>query len=101
MRNIFLFSMLLIFFNSCSKSNNEYAESGTLTGLDLKMNACSGGLYLQTSNKLYHIEELPGLNSQELYNLSFPVTIYFNGSATGKCVGMADDGYFKITSYKF
>lgn len=101
MKKAYLLYLLLIFFTSCSKNDKEYAESGTLTGPDFKMNVCSGGLYLQTSNKLYHIEELPGMNSHALYNLNFPVTIYFNGSVTGKCVGLADDGYFTVTAYKF
>lgn len=101
MRKVYLAFLLLVFFTSCSKSVKEYTESGTLTGPDLKMNVCSGGVYLQTGNKLYHIDGLPGMNSQDFYNLSFPVTIYFNGYATGKCVGLADDGYFNVTGYKF
>ncbi|WP_462220447.1 hypothetical protein [Ferruginibacter sp.] len=95
---LFFFTLILI---SCSKSNNDFTYSGTLTGPDLKMGPCAGGVYLQTGSKLYHVEELPGMSSQSFYNLNFPVTIYFNGSLANKCAGLADDGYFSVSAYKF
>ena len=95
---LFLFIVTLI---SCSKSKKEFSYQGILTGPDLKMNVCSGGIYLQTDTKLFHVEELPGMTQQDFYKLNFPVIIYFDGIVTGKCAGLADDGYFNVTAYKF
>jgi hypothetical protein len=102
MKNILIISYTFLFvLLSCTKNNNKFKYTGTLTGPDLKMNVCSGGIYLKTDNKLYHVEELPGMSKEKLYNLKFPVKLDFNGTATGKCVGLADDGYFTVTNFKF
>jgi hypothetical protein len=96
-----ILSVCTFLFWGCKKSTADYAYSGTLTGFDLKMNPCSGGVFLNTQNKIYHINELPSLSTNEFNNLQFPINIKFNGTATNTCVGLADDGYFTVTSYTF
>jgi hypothetical protein len=64
----FIFFVFLLFAAGCSKTTDPFGDcarlpySGTLTGPDLKMNPCSGGVYLKTDQKIYHIEELPGMS---------------------------------------
>lgn len=96
-------SILLIFlciFAGCKKSGSVYTDEGVLTGPDIKMNICSGGVYLQTKTKLYHVEGLPGMSQEDFYNLHFPVIIKFTGQKTEMCP-FYDDGYFKINAYSF
>ncbi|MFN8250429.1 MAG: hypothetical protein U0V75_01010 [Ferruginibacter sp.] len=101
MKKMVLSACMLACIAACSKKSREFAYTGTLTGPDFTMTACSGGVYFKTENKTYHIDSLPGMRMDSLFRLSFPVAIECNGGPTGKCAGLAQDGYFNVTAYKF
>lgn len=93
--------VVILSMAGCAKNKRTFTYSGTLTGPDPTMTACSGGVFFNTENKIYHIDSLPGMRVNELYRLGFPVSIQCNGHATGKCVGLAQDGYFTVSAYRF
>jgi hypothetical protein len=95
-----IFCVLLVLLGSCRKKANEsFSSSGTLSGWDLALCPCCGGIFLQGDDaKSYRIENLPGLSTQQLGNLTFPKKIKYNWSADRECGGIV---YIKITSYKF
>lgn len=92
--------LLLVLLGGCRKKANEnFSASGTLTGFDLGLCPCCGGIVLSgDDNKIYRIETLPGITPQDLSDLVFPKRIKYNLQADRECGGLV---YIKITSYKF
>jgi hypothetical protein len=86
----------------CKKKNTEiqYNATGVLTGVDLALCACCGGIILKNDvdGKSYRIESLPGLSAQQLNNLNFPVKIKYNATVSRDCAGIV---YLNIKAYQF
>jgi hypothetical protein len=91
--------LLVVCCISCNREPVSYAEAGILTGPDVRLCACCGGVILQTnSGNVFHIESLPGMMNEDLYKLTFPKKIEFNWKPDRECGGIV---YIKIKSYKF
>lgn len=96
----FLLPLFLVICSiGCSREPVSFAEAGILTGPDVRLCACCGGVILQADGgKVFHIESLPGMTNEDLYKLTFPKRIEFNWKPDRECGGIV---YIRITSYKF
>jgi hypothetical protein len=93
--------VLFVLAAGCKKNKFvSYTNTGTLTGFDLALCPCCGGVFLEDSNngKMYRIESLPGLSGQDFSNLAFPRKIKYNFQPDRECGGI---NYIQITGYKF
>jgi hypothetical protein len=96
----FLLILLLFAFigHGCTREQPSYAEQGVLTGPDVRLCACCGGVFLQVQDgRIVQIESLPGMKNEDLYKLTFPQKIAFNWQPDRECGGIV---YIKITSYQ-
>lgn len=91
--------IVLVLAVGCRKKSTEPSSTGTLTGPDLALCACCGGVILQsTDGKNYRIESLPGLTQQELFSLSYPKKIKYNSAINRECGSII---YLDIKEYRF
>lgn len=85
--------------SGCKKHAATFSSLGKLTGPDFSLCVCCGGIFLERDDKkIFHIESLPGMTQQELYNLNFPKHMRYNWEVDKECGGVI---YIKITAYKF
>jgi hypothetical protein len=99
MKQLFIILFVLTTISGCKKHAATFSSSGTLTGPDYALCPCCGGVFLERDDKkIFHIESLPGMTQQELYNLNFPKNIRYNWKADRECGGIS---YIFIKAYKF
>lgn len=99
MKQLFIILFVLFTMSGCKKHAATFSSSGTLTGPDYALCVCCGGLFLERNDKkVFHIEALPGITQQELYNLNFPKHIRYNWKADKECGGIT---YIIITAFNF
>lgn len=93
-----LLSLAFATLSSCRKSNTGITQQGTLTGIDLTLCSCCGGIVLQLDGNTgnYRVDSLPMMPQQQLYSMSFPKRISFRYTDSSVCGGITR---FKITSY--
>ncbi|MBI1341955.1 MAG: hypothetical protein GC171_03365 [Terrimonas sp.] len=100
MRNrigILIFMVCLLLNFSCKK-DVEYHQVGILTGPDMALCVCCGGVILKINNDTnYRVDSLPGMTAQELFALDFPKNIRFNATTRNTCGGL---DYLTVIDYK-
>lgn len=89
--------LLIASIAACSKKNNPDA-AGTLTGVDMTMCACCGGVVLEIDNRpgTFRIDSLPFMPVEQLMNMTFPKRIQFDYGTTDTCGGIQ---YLNVSSY--
>ena len=83
---------------SCEKSQTKLEMEGKLTGTDLALCPCCGGVILTLQNQTgdFRIDSLPFMSVQKFYNLNFPIRIQFNYNRKDTCGGIIR---FRVTDY--
>jgi len=94
----YIIIVMAIMLLSCEREV-EYEQEGVLTGPDLALCVCCGGVILSiNADNHYRVDSLPGMNAQEFYNLDFPKSIKFNAVPATTCGGL---DHLTITGYRF
>jgi Zn-finger nucleic acid-binding protein len=65
--------------------------NGVLTGFDLAMCPCCGGVFIDIGDTTYRINSIPASSSIDLQNDSFPINVeltYTMDTAAAACMGM-------------
>jgi hypothetical protein len=91
-------AILILLSFSCTKAPSTLEVKGTLTGPDMALCPCCGGIVLTVDNVSgnFRIDSLPFMSMQALYNLDFPKRIEFDYSRKDTCGGIVR---FTVTSY--
>jgi hypothetical protein len=71
LRLLFLLGILF----ACSKENDDYKSTGTITGNDARMCMCCGGWIINIESGVYLIDSMPVNSSLDLTKETFPITV--------------------------
>ena len=84
--NIIASIILILFFISCERGDNEYRSTGVIVGQDLRMCPCCGGWMITIDNSNYDFDNLPVDSGIDLESESFPITVKLDWKLiTGGC----------------
>ena len=70
-----LAAVLLCFMLVSCLKDNDFGQSGVITGFDYRKCYCCGGWFININDSTYRFFELPDQNNIDLENASFPVEV--------------------------
>ena len=90
MRKLYYTLVICFFLTACKKSKDKeqtFQAMGTLTGLDMAMCACCGGIKLEIDNdqQPYSIQKLGTQTWDQMTQMDFPKRISFNYTLLSGC----------------
>jgi hypothetical protein len=67
--------IIILLLVACTKENNDFKSSGTITGVDYRMCACCGGWFINIDNAIYLFDSLPKDSNIDLASETFPLDV--------------------------